>query len=218
MGFMDELKKLTQPYDDDEDDFYEGADSSFAPSTQRNPETKPVSNSPEEEFENSFGNENAAPAPRQPKQQKVVKQKVSGQRANGTNGAGGSIFGNFGDGNNNRRAANGPDSARQNARPMKKQAPRTPEQQVVLFNPKDFDEAGELVTYITQGRSLVMALEGIPTETARRLLDFISGICFALNAKITPVSAKTYFVTPENVDILDAQALQKSGSDNQDDF
>ena len=25
MGFMDELRKLTQPYDD-EDDFYEGAD------------------------------------------------------------------------------------------------------------------------------------------------------------------------------------------------
>ena len=28
MGFMDELKKLTQPYDD-EDDFFEGADESF---------------------------------------------------------------------------------------------------------------------------------------------------------------------------------------------
>ena len=28
MGFMDELRKLTQPYDD-EDDFYEGADSSL---------------------------------------------------------------------------------------------------------------------------------------------------------------------------------------------
>ena len=30
MGFMDELKKLTQPYED-EDDFFEGADVSFKP-------------------------------------------------------------------------------------------------------------------------------------------------------------------------------------------
>ena len=28
MGFMDELKKLTKPYDDEEDDFFEGADQS----------------------------------------------------------------------------------------------------------------------------------------------------------------------------------------------
>ena len=28
MGFMDELRKLTQPYDDD-NDFFEGADSSL---------------------------------------------------------------------------------------------------------------------------------------------------------------------------------------------
>ena len=30
MGFMDELRKLTQPYED-EDDFYEGADASAQP-------------------------------------------------------------------------------------------------------------------------------------------------------------------------------------------
>ena len=30
MGFMDGLKKLTQPYDDDED-FFEGADPNFKP-------------------------------------------------------------------------------------------------------------------------------------------------------------------------------------------
>jgi cell division inhibitor SepF len=51
-----------------------------------------------------------------------------------------------------------------------------------------------------------MSLEEIPSDTARRLLDFMSGIAFAMNGKITPVSAKTYFITPENVDLLDAQA------------
>ena len=46
------------------------------------------------------------------------------------------------------------------------------------------------------------------TDTARRLLDFLSGITFALQGKITPISAKTYFVTPQNVDILGAQPEQ----------
>ena len=79
---------------------------------------------------------------------------------------------------------------------------------MILFNPRTFDEAGELVNHLNQGRSLVMTLEGLPTDNARRLLDFLSGITFALQGKITPVSAKTYFVTPQKVDILGAQAEQ----------
>jgi FtsZ-interacting cell division protein YlmF len=42
----------------------------------------------------------------------------------------------------------------------------------------------------------------------------MSGIAFAVNGKITPVSAKTYFITPENVDLLDAQ--NSSGTDGDD--
>ena len=80
------------------------------------------------------------------------------------------------------------------------------ESQVILFNPKSFDEAGELVGHLMRSRSLVMTLEGLPTETARRLLDFMSAIVFALHGKITPVSAKTYFISPENVDLLGADA------------
>ena len=76
---------------------------------------------------------------------------------------------------------------------------------MILFNPKTFDEAGELVGHMLRSRSVVMTLEGLPTENARRLLDFMSGIAFALEGKITPISAKTYFVTPQNVNVLGAQ-------------
>ena len=82
------------------------------------------------------------------------------------------------------------------------------DQQVILFNPKSFDEAGELVTHLEQNRSVVMTLEGVQNDFARRLLDFLSGITYAMHGKITPISAKTYFVTPQNVDILGAQAEQ----------
>ncbi|MCR5664898.1 MAG: cell division protein SepF [Oscillospiraceae bacterium] len=78
--------------------------------------------------------------------------------------------------------------------------------QVVLFNPKTFDEAGDLVGHLQRGRSVVTTLEGQPTENARRLLDFISGITFALDGKVTPVAAKTYFITPQNVDFVAPQA------------
>ena len=79
---------------------------------------------------------------------------------------------------------------------------------MILFSPKSFDEAGELVNYMHRNLTVVMTLEGVQTDMARRLLDFLSGIAFALQGKITPVSAKTYFITPQNVDILGTQEQQ----------
>ena len=200
MGFMDELRKLTQPYDD-EDDFFEGADESFR-SAQVTTQAPDVS-AEQAEFENSFAAPQGARPQTQQPQQKAQPRSFFAQRQQTQpqtkqlqpqpqSEQSESLFGNLG-----------------------KQRPQRPqrsvnfggkEAQVVLFSPKTFDEAGEIVNHITANHSVVMTLEGIPTDTARRLLDFISGIAFALQGKITPVSAKTYFVTPQNVDIIGAQS------------
>jgi cell division inhibitor SepF len=184
MGFMDNLRKLTQPYGE-EDDFFEGADSSFAPQ-----ESEPVGDA-QMEFESSFAEEPAsAPEP-------ATKRSAKPPRSGG-------LFSRSSE-------------PRSSSRPAKTGRGRqvSSDQSVVRFNPRSFDEAGELVSFLEQGRSLIMSLEEIPSETARRLLDFMSGIAFALNGKITPVSAKTYFITPENVDLLDAQSPSGNPSDQE---
>ncbi len=198
MGFMDELRKLTQPYDD-EDDFFEGADESFK-SAQATAQAPQVS-AEQTAFENNFAAPQGARVQSQPKPQpskpffqrqqqpqqtqpQQIQQQTQGEQSE-------SLFGNLG-------------KPRQQ-RPQRSVNFGGREAQVVLFSPKTFDEAGEIVNHINANHSVVMTLEGIPTETARRLLDFISGIAFALQGKITPVSAKTYFVTPQNVDIIGAQ-------------
>lgn len=206
MGFMDELRKLTQPYDD-EDDFFEGADLQYKPKEA----AAPAAAAPTREqalFESSFAGGDAAAAEAQPTAQaprrpmaKPVKSApkaafAKAQPAQAFQAApqgDGSLFGNLG-----KKPPSAPKQSRVNFGGK--------ESQVILFSPKSFDEAGEIVEHIRTGRSVVMTLEGLPTDTARRLLDFISGIAYALSGKITPVSAKTYFVTPQNVDILGAQS------------
>ncbi len=171
MGFMDELRKLTQPYDDD-NDFFEGADSSLRDA--------PPPSAAQREFENVFGNEPAG------------KPEPAEERAPARETPEGGLFGSL-------------------SRKTRK-APRErvvdvggSETKVILFSPKTFEEAGELLSHLMAYHSLVMTLDGIPTDNARRLLDFMSGITFALQGKITPISAKTYFISPENVDLLGAK-------------
>ena len=184
MGFMDGLKKLTQPYDDDED-FFEGADQSLRP--QPKSEQKAVS-AAQMAFENAFADQGGTPAPAEEAQAKKPGESSGG------------IFGGF------------KKVAQSASRPKRERTVNFggKDTSVLLFSPKTFDEAGELVSYLQQDMTCVMTLETVPAETARRLLDFLSGIAFALGGKITPVSAKTYFITPQNVDILGTQPQQQS--------
>ena len=183
MGFLDELKKLTQPYEDD-DDFFEDAEKPARTFSVKPKASAPASNAGIE-FENTFGAQSSAAAPAAPAEEEDDDEEMSG-----------GLFGNLGK------------RIKKQGGPVRERTVNFGgrESQVILFNPKTFDEAGELVNHLSRNRSLVMTLEGLPTETARRLLDFISGIVFALHGKITPVSAKTYFVSPENVDLLGADA------------
>ena len=185
MGFMDGLKKLTQPYDDDED-FFEGADQSLRP--QPKPEQKAAVSAAQMAFENTFADQGGAPAPAEEAQPKKPAENSGG------------IFGGF------------KKAAQSASRPKRERTVNFggKDTSVLLFSPKTFDEAGELVSYLQQDMTCVMTLETVPAETARRLLDFLSGIAFALGGKITPVSAKTYFITPQNVDILGTQPQQQS--------
>ena len=183
MGFMDGLKKLTQPYDDEED-FFEGADPSLRPQPKN--EQKPAVSAAQMAFESAFADAGGSPAP--------AEEALPKKPAEGSGG----LFGGL------RKAAQGA------AKPRRERTVSLGgrDTSVILFSPKSFDEAGELVGYLQQDMTCVMTLESVPADTARRLLDFLSGIAFALGGKITPVSAKTYFITPQNVDILGAQAQQ----------
>lgn len=183
MGFMDELKKLTQPYDDD-DDFFDGADK------PRTPAAAPAPSSAQAEFESTFGGDSISSSPRPAPRDRDEDEPSE---------SAGSLFGNLG-GRKPRQAQ------RERERVMNFGGGSGGDSQVILFSPKSFDDAKDLVGYLQQRRSVVMTLEGLPTDQARRMLDLCSGIALALQGKITPVSAKTFFVTPINVDIVGSQA------------
>ena len=151
MGFMDGLKKLTQPYDDDED-FFEGADQSLRP--QPKPEQKAAVSAAQMAFENAFADQGGTPVPAEEAQPKKPAESSGG------------IFGGF------------KKAAQSASRPKRERTVNFggKDTSVLLFSPKTFDEAGELVSYLQQDMTCVMTLETVPAETARRLLDFLSGI------------------------------------------
>ncbi len=48
----------------------------------------------------------------------------------------------------------------------------------------------------------MLNLESTNKDTARRLVDFLSGVAYANNGQIKRVANSTFIITPYNVDIM----------------
>ncbi|MBR6556640.1 MAG: cell division protein SepF [Clostridia bacterium] len=85
--------------------------------------------------------------------------------------------------------------------------------QVVLVKPTDFDDAAAIADDLKQSHTVVLNLEATNRDTARRLLDFLSGVAYAISGKIQRIANNTFIIVPFNVgisgDIMDE--LENSG-------
>ena len=84
-----------------------------------------------------------------------------------------------------------------NARPMRME--QTTTLQIVLARPNDFSEVKSIGGDINEGKTVLLNLETVKSEDAKRILDFISGVAYANGADINMMAQKTFAIMPRNV-------------------
>ena len=77
----------------------------------------------------------------------------------------------------------------------------TTQLQVVLVKPERYEVSPEIADHLKERRTVVLNLESANKETARRILDFLSGVAYAMDGQIKRVANSTYIITPYNVDL-----------------
>ena len=70
-----------------------------------------------------------------------------------------------------------------------------------VVKPQHFDSVPQIADHLLNKRTVVLNLENTNKETARRLLDFLSGVAYAGEGKIKKVAANTYIITPYHVEL-----------------
>ena len=68
-----------------------------------------------------------------------------------------------------------------------------------VVTPKSYDTVTQIADLLLSKKTVLLNLEGTNRETARRLIDFLSGVAYALGGGIQKVADNTYAVTPSNV-------------------
>lgn len=72
---------------------------------------------------------------------------------------------------------------------------------LVVIEPKAFEESPELVNSLKDRKPVIINLENIDQEIARKIFDFLSGATYALNGNIQKIANNIFVFAPDNVDI-----------------
>ena len=78
---------------------------------------------------------------------------------------------------------------------------RYAQQEVCIFKPSSIEDSREITETLLQGKAVIINFEGLHVEISQRIIDFISGSCYALDGNLQKISNYIFIATPNSVDI-----------------
>nr|WP_251138618.1 cell division protein SepF [Exiguobacterium sp. s166] len=73
--------------------------------------------------------------------------------------------------------------------------------QVILSEPRVFNEAQEIGEHLRQNRAVIVNMQRMSKDQSRQMINFLSGVVFALDGTITTISQNTLLCVPNNVEL-----------------
>jgi cell division inhibitor SepF len=72
---------------------------------------------------------------------------------------------------------------------------------VHLVVPKSFNDAQQVADRFKDSIPVILNLQGVETDLSKRLIDFASGLTYALDGGMQRIADKVFMLTPRNVEI-----------------
>ena len=72
---------------------------------------------------------------------------------------------------------------------------------IVLFEPRNFDEAEEIGHHIKSRRACCINLHRMPSEYRQRIIDFLSGVIYGVDGSIKKIGENVILCSPKNLQV-----------------
>ena len=80
---------------------------------------------------------------------------------------------------------------------------------MVISQPTTFEQSEEICNLLKEKKSVIVNLEYVNKDVARRIVDFISGGVFALDGHIQKISNSIFLIAPMNYEITNEMAREE---------
>jgi cell division inhibitor SepF len=78
----------------------------------------------------------------------------------------------------------------------------------LVISPGAFDDAKEVADRFLNGQPVAVNLNGVGHETARRIIDFASGLCYGHGGQLERVNNQVYLLSPTGVEVAVEEKLR----------
>ena len=174
MGVRDRLERMAAwfGFGVEEDEYYEEED-------ERRPYAK-----------DRYAGEDAEPGP-------TVRRLNRSERSSAFGTSLGDLFGSEDASGRDRSYGAQEGSARLRAVPDQ----QAPPARVSVINPASFNDAQALADRFKRQQPVILNLQQADAELSRRMVDFCSGLTYALDGNIQTVANRVFLLTPRNVEV-----------------
>jgi cell division inhibitor SepF len=94
-----------------------------------------------------------------------------------------------------------PQQLRTGSRPRSLEAAPSASVRVHLVVPRSFNDAQQIADKFKESIPVILNLQGSDQELSKRLIDFASGLTYALDGGMQRVADKVFLLTPHNVEV-----------------
>ena len=87
-----------------------------------------------------------------------------------------------------------------------------------VVKPEKYEDVPQIADHLLNRRTVVLNLEASNKEMSRRIIDFLSGVAYAIDGKLSNVAVNTYLITPSHVSVSgeDLSAKKKEETESFD--
>lgn len=87
--------------------------------------------------------------------------------------------------------------------------PQTQQVKMVICQPTSFEQSENICTLLKEKKSIIVNLEYVNKDIARRIVDVVSGAVHALDGNLQKISNSIFLVAPYNYDITNEMAREE---------
>ncbi len=69
---------------------------------------------------------------------------------------------------------------------------------VRVFKPNSFDDVFKIIDFLLLSKPAVVNMEAVSDDTIQRVMDILSGACYALHGDISEISRNIYLISPDD--------------------
>ena len=70
--------------------------------------------------------------------------------------------------------------------------------QMVVFEPRSYSESQGIADHLKSGRGCIINLHRVSKDQAKRIIDFLSGVVYAIEGDVQKIGPNVFLCTPSN--------------------